>query len=693
MAEELASLGASQVDTRNRLVVCRGDRELLYRATLACRTAIRVLTPIHRFAARNEKALYAGIQQVDWCELLQGGRRFAVDPLVRNSFCTHSLYAAQLTKDSVVDQMRAKTGARPSVDLQHPDVLVSLYLNNDEATVYLDASGESLHKRGYRKQTGRAPMSEVLAAGIVLLSQWDRQSPLQDPMCGSGTLLIEAALLAKNVAPGLLGRKYGFENWVDYDRDLHQRLLEEARRQVVHEPKPVIQGSDQDRAAVAAAKENAKAAGVDDWIRFEVARLEDADVPEGPGVVLLNPPYDERLSLQDSAAFYQRMGDVLKHRYAGKTAFVFSGALDAAKQIGLRASQKTKLYNGPIECRLLRFELFKSEGKAPSWRDADTGSTAVPPQWRSQFEMFENRLRKMAKHWGKWARRQEVSCYRVYDRDIPDVPLTIDRYADHVYCAEYDRPHDRTAKEHRVWLDLVLRKVAEILEVPTDRLHLRKRERQRGNRQYRRGQTTDERFLVTEGGRRFWVNLSDYLDTGLFLDHRITRSMVERQSQGKRFLNLFGYTGSFTVYAAAGGAASTTTVDTSNTYLQWAKANLRENGFSGNRHQFVRSDALEFLRDRQGVPLFDLVVVDPPTFSNSKSDQRLFDVQKDHVQLLELTLSVVPSGGAVYFSTNRRKFRFELDRDDVQIREITSQTVPPDFQRKRPHRCWLLRKE
>lgn len=690
LQQELANLGAQQLEVGHRLVTCHGDRKLLYQATLSCRTAIRVLLPIHRFSAKNEKQLYAGIRDVDWQRYLRAGGSLAIDPIVRNSFCTHSLFAAQLVKDAIVDQIREKTGQRPSVDLKNPDLRIGLYLNENQATIYLDASGDSLHKRGYRKHTGKAPLNEVLAAGIVLLTEWDRQSPFCDPMCGSGTLPIEAALLAKNCIPGLLGRNYGFENWPDYDRSLHEELLQDARNQIVRKVPPIF-GSDQDPSAIKAAVTNAHAANVADVIRWETVPFEQAPVPEQPGTIVFNPPYDERLSLHDSLIFYQKIGDGLKQRYGGHRAFIFTGNLDAAKHIGLKPSRKIQLYNGALECRLLRFDIFASTGTAPSWRTSNS-SVSIPPAWRMQIEMFENRLRKMFKHWGKWARRQNITCYRIYDRDIPDVPLTIDWYEGSVYCAEFERPHDRSAKEHRLWLEVVTRRASEILDVPFDRVFLKQRQRQKGTSQYTRLAEQCQFQTVQEAGHRFLVNLSDYLDTGLFLDHRKTRAMVQQQAMGKRFLNLFCYTGAFTVYAAAGQATSTTSVDTSKTYLDWAQRNLKENGLTGRRHQFVRQDVLEFLRSRQSVPMFDLVVVDPPTFSNSRAEQRVFDVQRDHVQLLSLVLSVMAPQGTVYFSTNRRKFRFEFEDPKAEIREITTQTVPPDFQRKRPHRCWLIRK-
>jgi 23S rRNA (cytosine1962-C5)-methyltransferase len=321
--------------------------------------------------------------------------------------------------------------------------------------------------------------------------------------------------------------------------------------------------------------------------------------------------------------------------------------------------------------------------------------------------MFQNRLARMAKHWHKWARRQNITCFRLYDKDIPDVPLAIDWYEaslplspgegrgeGYLHIAEYARPHDRAEAEHRAWLEFIVAAAAQVLEVPRERVFVKHRQRQKGLAQYERQADRRHFFEVHEGGHRFWVNLSDYLDTGLFLDHRQTRALVQADAAGKHFLNLFGYTGSFSVYAAAGGAASTTTVDLSNTYLEWARDNLKLNGFVQPLHQLVRADAMSFLgeRARSRERAFDLAVVDPPTFSNSKRTDEIWDVQRHHADLLNLLLQQMTPTGKVYFSTNLR--RFKLDEEALsphaEIREITSKTIPPDYRNKRVHRAWIV---
>jgi 23S rRNA (guanine2445-N2)-methyltransferase / 23S rRNA (guanine2069-N7)-methyltransferase len=744
LADELAALGVGEITLGNRIVSFRGDQRLLYRANLCCRTAIRFLKPIAKFSATNENELYEGVRRIDWREFLNADASLAIDPVVHSSFCTHSLYAAQLAKDAIVDQFRARCGVRPSVDLNDPDLRINLYMNRNAVTIHLDSSGDSLHKRGYRLEAGDAPINEVLAAGILLLTGWDRARPLVDPMCGSGTFVIEAARLARNIAPGIL-RRFAFERWKDYDRTLHAEVDKEARTSEQGGLLCAIVGADRDPHMTDAARQNIRNAGVEQDVRIETVEFSNIEPPPAPGIVVMNPPYDERLKVTAIARLYRQIGDTLKHRFGGYAAYVFTGNLDAAKSVGLRTSRRITLFNGPIECRLLRYEITspRAAGPAAAQSSDDTGNAraeplsneyrvlsteppggspsasratipiervtaiierptaidsipagaAYPAKWRDQAEMFSNRLRRMSKHWKKWARRQGITCFRVYDRDIPVIPLAIDLYHERLHVAEFVRPHDRTEAEHDRWLRLMVETTRAILEIPAEHVYFKQRQRQRGRTQYSRQAETGECFEVAEGGHRFLVNLVDYVDTGLFLDHRITRSMVQNEAAGKRFLNLFGYTGSFSVYAAAGGAVSTTTVDLSDNYLDWARRNMQLNGFTGQRHEFICDDIFRFLEEsqRRGQTQYDLAVVDPPTYSNSKKLQNDFDVQRDHVHLLKLVMARMSPGGKVYFSTNSRKFRFHPEElHGAAIREITGQTIPPDFRRKRPHKAWTL---
>ncbi|TWT95737.1 bifunctional 23S rRNA (guanine(2069)-N(7))-methyltransferase RlmK/23S rRNA (guanine(2445)-N(2))-methyltransferase RlmL [Neorhodopirellula pilleata] len=319
---------------------------------------------------------------------------------------------------------------------------------------------------------------------------------------------------------------------------------------------------------------------------------------------------------------------------------------------------------------------------------------SLPEKAQHQAELFASRLRKRAKHLRRWPTKRGITCFRLYERDIPEIPLVVDRYENHLHLSEFERPHDRDPAQHANWLDLMAQTAGETLDIPKQNVYLKKRIRQRGNTQHQKVDQTEQRIPVQEGGLTFLVNLADYVDTGLFLDHRVTRSMVRAEATGKHFLNLFAYTGSFTVYAAAGGAASTTSVDLSSNYMQWAEENLRANDLQGPQHQFVPMHIGEFIRRHKPGEVYDLVVCDPPTFSNSKRTDEDWNVQTDAVPLLINVLKLVRPGGVIYFSNNFRRFKFDTEAlEGTTIREISAQTVPEDYRNRRIHRCWRIVKE
>ncbi|MBI1859871.1 MAG: bifunctional 23S rRNA (guanine(2069)-N(7))-methyltransferase RlmK/23S rRNA (guanine(2445)-N(2))-methyltransferase RlmL [Deltaproteobacteria bacterium] len=689
LSSELKALGADPVAASPRLVTCVGNQSLLYKANLWCRTAIRVLVPIHTFSAADEKAYYQGIRTIDWSRWLSAKSSLTVDAHVHSSFSQHSLFVAQLTKDAVVDTIRDRYNDRPSVERVDPDLRINISLFQNTVTVFLDSSGESLHKRGYRKQTGEAPLSEALAAGLVRLSRWDPAIPFLDPMTGSGTLCIEAGLIATNQAPGLK-RAFGFERWPDFNRSLWNSLRTDAESAIRPAPQTQIIGLEKDERVAAIARDNAERAGLTNIIRIETADFfEWKKEFSMPGVVVVNPPYDDRLPVDNTAQLYQDFGDQLKRAYPGWRASVLTGNLEAAKFFGLRTSSRTTLFNGPIECRLLEYEL-RSEPFLERPRATPEG---VLPLWSQRAEMLKNRLTKVLKRHSRWTERERVTCWRVYNWDIPELPYLIDLYGDRLHFAEIERNHDHSPLEHTRYTQLMRETAASTLGVAPEKVYFKKRKPQKsGGFQYSAHDTTNEFLTVLEGGHQFLVNLADYLDVGLFLDHRVTRRLVEKAATGKDVLNLFAYTGSFSVYAAKGGARSTTTVDTSRAYLDWAERNMTLNGFSDGNHRFIRSDVLEFLE--RTTLQFDLSVVDPPTRSVNRSSGRTFDVQSDHTQLLSLVLDRMRPGGQVFFSTNYRTFAIDeaglKAKRAVTLREISQQTIPPDFQGKPSHRCWKI---
>lgn len=366
LAKELTDLGADEVKTMNRSVEFHGDKQLMYGANLWCRTATRILKPIVDFRVADDKELYRRALSVDWREYIGLNQTFAIDAVIVESQFTNSLYVAQKTKDAIVDQFRNRSGQRPSVDVKDPDIRINVYIYKNECTLAIDSSGEPLFKRGYRRKTGKAPLNEVLAAGIVLRSEWDRGSSFVDAMCGSGTIVIEAALLARNIAPGLARKKYGFMNWSNYDGALFNSICEKARKVIIPRLGFQIVGSDIDSQQVQEASENANQAGVGKDIVFKQSDIIDLVPPPPPGVAIINPPYGDRLSVDDIQDSYRSIGDAFKKNFTNYDAFVFTGNAAAAKHIGLRTSRRIQMYNGPIECRLLKFEMYKGSRKSES---------------------------------------------------------------------------------------------------------------------------------------------------------------------------------------------------------------------------------------------------------------------------------------------------------------------------------------
>ncbi|MCH9024767.1 MAG: class I SAM-dependent RNA methyltransferase [candidate division Zixibacteria bacterium] len=363
LARELTDLGACDVKCLNRSIEFLGDKRTLYEANLWCRTATRILKPFASFKAANEKELYQEVYKIDWEKYLGIEQTFAIDAVITKSQFTNSLYVAQKTKDAIVDQFRDKAGRRPSVELNNPDIRINIYIYQNECRLAIDSSGEPLFKRGYRKKTGKAPLNEVLAAGLVLQSEWDKKSSFVDAMCGSGTIVIEAALLARNIAPGLTRKQFGFMNWPDYDQEMFDSICKKARQAVIPELNFKIVGADLRDAAIYDSKDNAKEAGVVENITFKHSAIKDLIPPESPGVLIINPPYGERISIDEIEELYNSIGDAFKRNFTGYDAFVFTGNLDAAKKIGLRTSRRIQMYNGSIECRLLKFEMYSGSRK------------------------------------------------------------------------------------------------------------------------------------------------------------------------------------------------------------------------------------------------------------------------------------------------------------------------------------------
>lgn len=699
LAEELGEFGALDIRERSHDVKFQGTLEAGYRACLWSRSATRVLMNLGSVEAVSSQALFEALKRMDWRAHVGPEATLACDCSGGNAAIRHTLYGAQLLKDAVCDHLRESTGRRPDIRPERPDVLLHLHVEATTALVSVDFSGESLHRRGYRTDAGRAPLKENVAAAVLLRAGWPAIAAaggtLVDPMCGSGTFLTEAALIASDAAPAL-GREYfGFLGWRGHDAALWERLRAEALgRRAARTPRRCIIGSDIDAEAVRMAIANGEQAGVADWLHVERRPLAAVTAPRGlaPGLLVTNPPYGERIGADSELpGLYTELGRVLREHFRGWQAAVLTGNPPLARHLGIHARRAHRVFNGPIECRLLRFELDgRSEPRPPE---------EMRERWSSRpgAQMFANRLRKNLSRLEPWAAAEGIECFRAYDADMPEYAFAIDLYGRdprHVYVQEYAPPKTVNEEGARARRREVLTVLPEVLGVPLARIHSRVRKPQKGSEQYQRRALTQERVAVSEGGLSFWVNFRDYLDTGLFLDHRITRKMLREWARGADFLNLFCYTGSATVYAAAGGARSSVSVDLSSTYLEWARDNLALNGLEGPQHRLERADCLQFVaREEPGGARFDLIFVDPPTFSNSKRMLDVLDVQRDHVGMIRRTMKLLRPGGRLVFSTNFT--RFALDREalaDLDVEDITARTIPRDFERSpHIHRCYVVR--
>jgi 23S rRNA (guanine2445-N2)-methyltransferase / 23S rRNA (guanine2069-N7)-methyltransferase len=728
--KELEQLEVFDTKIHTGGVAFSGDIENAYKACLWSRVASRILLQLKEFSISSDDDLYSEIISIDWSAHFSEDNTLAIDCFSSHSIVNNSHFATLRIKDAIVDQFMQNTEQRPSIDRDNPDIRINVYLSDKQCLLYLDLSGEALHKRGYRQSSGSAPLRETLAASMLYRAKWqafyEEGLPFYDPMCGSGTLLIEAAMMAANIAPGLLRETdglhhWGFQHWRHFAQDAQQQLrwqsiLQDAedKKQVGLKNVPVITGSDNSEQLVGIARLNIKAAGLDSVARVFLRDASKDITPytDKQGLIITNPPYGKRIGqVQMLRTLYHRFGLQLKANFNGWTAVIITSEQELAQSIGLRAFRKNTLFNGALKATLYQYRIdsLKPKPAGHTSEADDEGDVDVPqssitpssaPRASEHALMFANRLKKNYKHLKKWARKNDVSCYRVYDADIPQYAVAIDKYENWVHVQEYQAP--KTVDKNKAFLRIndVIDVVADILETRQQYVVLKVRKKQEGSAQYQKQDKKEYTTTVTENGLKFIVNMYDYIDTGLFLDHRYTRQLVKKLANKRSFLNLFAYTGSVTVYAAAGGAANTTTVDMSNTYLNWAQENMSINGYTGNvytekQHKFVREDCLKWIQQAiDENKKYQLIFIDPPTFSNSKKMDTSLDINRDHAALLSGCLALLEEDGQIIFSTNAKSFKLDESlKEDCFIKEITSMTTTEDFRRKPQHRCWCLAKQ
>lgn len=715
LAEELKDIlvptGGSVTDKKPGRIVVSGTLEAAYRICLWSRLASRVLLPIHHFdIAKTHDArdvaeeLYEGAVNFDWSLIFSPSSTFAIRLQTEREIKVNPQFATLRAKDGVVDSFMEAQGRRPSIDTKQPEITLFVLAGKETHHYCLDLSGDSLHRRGYRHYMTDAPIKENLAAAILRLAGWhnNKTKPfdiLIDPMCGSGTFIIEALMMTTDRAPGIQ-RQFGFMGWHGHDGTLWQALKTEAQTRhedALQQPLPKFYAYDADWDAVKATRQNILAAGFEDLlphIKIEervIGDWEDFNLDGKKALVITNPPYGERLGDKTSnRALYQGLAWQLQKYLPNQHAAILASQVEQADVLPLENTQTLRLMNGNLPIYVRSGDILAKQDK-PSFL-ANWQATPVEIEGAQEFA---NRLQKNISALKKQALRENVSCLRLYDADLPDFNLVVDLYDDILHVQEYAPPKIIDPEKAKKRLNLGLAAIRQVLGLPREKVFIKTRAKQKGQTQYEKQSEVSKRFIVQEGNIRVYINVTDYLDTGLFLDHRPMRLRIAAEAKGKHFLNLYSYTSTASVHAAVAGAASTTSVDLSNTYLNWSKQNFALNGLTvdhaDQQHQFFDADVFEWLKE--GHETYDLIFIDPPTFSNSKKFQGTFDVQRDHASLLKRAMNRLSNGGTLYFSNNFQKFEFDDEltaRFDVQ--EITASTIGFDFKRNQKiHRAWQMR--
>lgn len=697
LAEELQAIGAEGIKETVAAVHFKGPMEVAYRACLWSRLANRVLKPLHSFMLNESEDLYDQCNEIPWETHFSAAQSIAIDFIGTSRLIDNTMYGSQRVKDAVVDRIRRIEGERPNVDTKNPDIRIQVRQHKGRVSVSLDISGESLHRRGYRTGQGSAPIKENLAVALLLRAGWPAMikegGALLDPMCGSGTLIIEGAMMAADIAPGMLRERYGFDQWLQHDPELWQTLVDEAHQRKTTGLENLeldIRGYDANPRVLEYTTKNIENAGLDDHIRLAHKPIDQFGKPTAErGLLLTNPPYGERLGeVEELIPLYQKLGTVLQKNFTGWRAAIFTGNLELGRETDLSPTKQYSLFNGTIPCKLLVFEDMSSKSASIAARL----STPAPAQKLTEgATMVLNRLKKNQRKLESWRKKSDISCYRLYDADIPEYAVAVDIYDQSIYVQEYAPPNtisEKVARERFAEIKLAVKEYSANFR---GKIYYKERRRQKGDSQYERlNEGPSDTLQVSEGSAQFEVNLSDYLDTGLFLDHRPVRSLIGELAAGKRFLNLFCYTAAASVQAALAGASSSLSIDMSNTYLDWAQRNFDLNSLRAGKHKLLRADCLKWL-EVEGEQ-YDVIFLDPPTFSNSKKMDTVLDIQRDHGDLIRACMGKLASGGTLVFSNNFRKFKMdELTLRQFDCENITPKTLDVDFERNpRIHNVWLI---
>lgn len=701
LEQELKILGAITTKQQRLGVETTGSLEFAYRTCLWSRLSNRCFLQLQESIITSPEELYAVVYAIDWSLHLSPKSTFRVDFIGQGAGIKHTNFGGLKVKDAIVDKIRGTTGLRPSIDKEEPDLVVAVHLHHNKLNVYLDLSGDSLHKRGYRHIPGSAPLKENLAAALLMSVAWptfaSAQKPLVDPLCGSGTLLIEALMMTGDIAPNLQRDYFGFLGWQQHDIDLWKALLSEAKERKekgLLRALPSIIGYDADHSTISNAKQSLKHLGFESYITLSVsdfAHFHCQSTWRGPGLLISNPPYGERLgNISDLHYFYQQFGRKMKEEFSGWDVAIFTGEQSLAKAIKMAPTQEYRFKNGDLNCRLYYFEIYDSQEKQ-SKEDQREFLKDDRIDASSHIAMLINRLEKNRKKLSTWLKKQNIDCYRLYDADIPEYAAAIDYYAGYLHVQEYAPPKTVDAEKAQIRFSEILRALKIVFECTDEKIFIKQRQKQKGGAQYQKQGKRHHMISVREYDCQFLVNLTNYVDTGIFLDSRPVRRSIFEEAKGKRFLNLFCYTATASVQAAMGGAKSTTSVDLSPTYVDWARKNFALNGLNDVSNQVIEADCMKWLAEN--TQKFDLILLDPPTFSNSKRTDSILDIERCHVFLIRQAMRALSKEGKLIFCNNYRKFKLETDELlNFSILDITEKTFDPDFKRDtKLHHCFIIK--
>jgi 23S rRNA (guanine2445-N2)-methyltransferase / 23S rRNA (guanine2069-N7)-methyltransferase len=689
--QELRSLGYKNLKPSAGKVSLQAPLEAGLRICLWSRLANRVLLQLGEWNGKDGNSIYQNAREFHWHEHLRPNQTFAISFHGTNQNIRHPHFGSQRLKDALVDHFRDSTGIRPNVDPKNPDVSFWAHLEADQLKLSLDFSGVSLHQRGYRQEQGNTSLKENLAAALLWQCGWPMKArngaALLDPMCGSGTILAEGILIAADWAPGLIRKNFGFQSWLRFEAETWKRFRQEAieRKADGLDNLPPIIGGDHVDKAIEQTKNNLQRLGILDHVLLESKELALWEPNQDKGLLLCDPPYGERIGqTSEIKKIYRTLGQLRQQRFLNWEFSVILAEESPWEEFQLRYDKRHPFRNGALPCQLFRMlpePLSESNSQKHSIDSVSVDDSA-----------FAQRLKKNLRRLQPWVRNEKIQCYRLYDKDIPEYGVAVDVYGQQIQIQEYDPPKNINLLAAEKRLSEVLQVMPEVMNCKSESVILKKRKRQFGLNQYDRLAQTQERLVIEEGGLKFWVNLRDYLDTGIFLDHRPTRSLIREIARNKRFLNLFCYTGTGTVYAADGGAKSSVSVDLSGNYLGWAKDNFSLNNTDLRKHLLVKADCREWITNQKGS--FDLIFLDPPTFSNSKSMRGTWDVKRDYVEMINQATRLLEKNGILLFSTNHRKFKLDKNSlPNLLFEDLCSELLPPDFARNpKIHQVWKIRR-